>query len=274
MALKLQYQQAQEDIMGFFSSLFNKEERHQRAFAKNLRKTLNKNSQPDERQAAMHYLRNDGSPEAIYGLLKRFTITAQGKGGAVVDEEEKEWVTRVILQFDREALPQLKKFIFSKEGPSVNPVHSISQALQLIKQIVNGDKDYIYELFKELIKDNPPGYERDPIRKEEILNFLNDWDDPRMAKLIAPYLEDMNETIRFLTVDCLFNSNNEDTSREELLKLFLPEKDESLRIKNRIIHGFAENEWSIKGYRSYIEPNLPSDEYRIIRGDTIQKLDK
>ncbi len=41
-----------------------------------------------------------------------------------------------------------------------------------------------------------------------------------------------------------------------MLELFKPEHDESLRIRNRIIQGFCEKEWSIKGYRSYVEPFL------------------
>ncbi len=257
--------------MGFFSSLFSKEERAVRSFDKNLRAALNKRIQPEERWAGLHALRDLGSPEAIYGLLKRFTFLAEGKGGLVTDEEEKNWVFQVILEFGEKALPELRRFVNSKEGPAVNPVHSISQGLQLIKLIIREDPETMYEVLSELIRANEPGYERDPLRKEEILAFCKDWKEPRLAELLVPYLEDTNETVRYMAMECLFFMDVEEVSREPLLKMFLPEREESLRIYNRLVQGFAEKGWSLKGYRSYVEPHMKAGEYQIFRGDLIQK---
>ena len=254
--------------MSFFSSLFSKEERQKKVFEKNLKLVVDKNKQNDERYRAMQYLKDLGSDEAIYGILRRFTIVAAGKGGTVVDEEEKQWAFKTILNFGERALPSLEKFVLSKEGPAVNPVHSISQALELIKTIKGNDKTYMKNLIKKLVADNPPGYERDPVRKEEILNFILDWDDSDMIDFVVEYLDDMNETIRFLTVECLFKyDNKEEIAREPLLKLF--KEEESLRIRNRIIQGFADKNWSIKGFKSYIEQHLDKAKYNIIKGDRI-----
>ncbi len=257
--------------MGFFSSIFNKEERAERSFDKNLRVALNKRVQPEERWAGLHALRDLGTPEAIYGLLRRFTFLAEGKGGLVTDEEEKNWVFQVILEFGQKALPELEAFVLAKEGPAVNPTHSISQALQLFRLIHHDEPDAVFELLKKLIAANEAGYEREPLRKEEILAFCKDWVDPRLAPLLAGYLEDANETIRYMTVECLFKYNDEETCREPMLKLFLPEHDESLRIHNRLIQGFCEKGWSLKGYRSFVEPHMNAEEYQILRGDTIVK---
>lgn len=255
--------------MGFFSRLFDKNERARRSIEKNLRTALNKRVQPEERWTALYALRDNGSSEAVYGLLKRFTFIAEGKGGLVTDEEEKNWVFQTILSFGEKTLPELERFILGKEGPAVNPVHSISQALQLYRRIVHDDPDAIIALMEKLVQANEPGYERDPIRKEEILAFCKEWSDARLPSLLKGYLEDANETIRFMTVECLLQYDDEATCREPLLKLFKPEHDESLRIRNRIIQGFCEKGWSIKGYRSYVEPHLNMEEFQIFRGDTI-----
>ena len=257
--------------MGFFSAIFNKEERAERSFEKNVRTALNKRLQPEERWAALHALRDLGTPEAIYALLRRFTFLADGKGGLVTDEEEKNWVFQVILEFGPKALPQLEHFIMAKEGPAVNPTHSISQALQLIRMIHRDAADPVFEILKKLIEANEPGYEREPLRKEEILAFCKEWQDPRLAPLLAGYLEDANETIRFMAVECLFKYDDEEACREPMLKLFLPEHDESLRIHNRLIQGLCDKGWSLKGYRSFVEPHMNADEYQILRGDTIVK---
>ncbi len=257
--------------MGFFSSLFSKEERKKKALQRNLKKAIHKNIQTEDRYAAMQALLDDGSDEAIYGLLKRFTIKADSKGGLVVDEEEKAWVYKAILSFGSRAIPLVKRFIQAKEGPAVNPVHSISTALDLYLDLTDHNKDAVYELFQELIAQNPPGYERDPIRKEELINFLHKWDDDRMAALIAPYVEDMNETIRFLTVEALLNYGIEEIARERLLPLFDPEINDSLRIHNRLLAGFADKGWSIKGARSFIDPLIKNTEYVVQRGDTLVK---
>jgi len=257
--------------MGFFSAIFNKEERAERSFDKNVRTALNKRLQPEERWASLHALRDLGTPEAIYALLRRFTFLADGKGGLVTDEEEKNWVFQVILEFGQKALPELEKFVMAKEGPAVNPTHSISQALQLIRMIHRDGADPVFEVLKKLIEANEPGYEREPLRKEEILAFCKEWQDPRLAPLLAGYLEDANETIRFMAVECLFKYDDEEACREPMLKLFLPEHDESLRIHNRLVQGLCDKGWSLKGYRSFVEPHMNADEYQILRGDTIVK---
>jgi hypothetical protein len=257
--------------MGFISSMFSKEERNQRSFEKSLKAVLNPRIQTEERFGALYNLRKNGSDQAIYGLLKRFTITATSKGGSVVDEEEKTWVFSAIHEFGQAALPSLTKFIMAKEGPAVNPVHSISQCLDLMQMITKDDPQYVLDIIEKLIIANPEGYERDPIRKEEVLNFLIELKNPVVAPLVTTYLLDMNETIRFLTVELLFALDDEEVSREPLLKLFDPDNDESLRIRNRMVLGFANNGWSIKGYRSFVEPSIKKDEYSIQRGDKIIK---
>jgi hypothetical protein len=257
--------------MSFISSIFSKEARRAKAFKKNLKQAINNKIQSEERFQAMIELAKNGSEDAIYGLLKRFTVVAESKGGIVVDEEEKKWLKEIILEFGEIAIPALRRFILAKEGYAVAPVHSISQSLQLIKKIKNGDEKYLFEMVKELVEANPPGYERDPVRKEEIITYLNEWKYSGLSELIVPYLEDMSETIRFITVECLFNQDEVEICREPLLGLFLPDVEDSLRIHNRILTGFSEKLWSIKGYRSYVDEKLPSELYSIQRGDKIIK---
>jgi len=57
--------------MGVFN-LFSKEGREQRARDRNVKRAVNKYAQSPDRMKALQALGDDGSPEAIYGLLRRF----------------------------------------------------------------------------------------------------------------------------------------------------------------------------------------------------------
>ena len=57
--------------MGVFD-LFSKDGRAQRARESNIKRAVNKYAQSPDRMKALQSLRDDGSPEALYGLLRRF----------------------------------------------------------------------------------------------------------------------------------------------------------------------------------------------------------
>ena len=73
-----------------------------------------------------------------------------------------------------------------------------------------------------------------------------------VEEALLPFLGDHDETVRFVTVESLFKQGDEQ-AREPLLELLLYEEEESLRIKNRIIEGFAEVGWRVKGFRGTVE---------------------
>ena len=67
--------------------IFNKEARSERAREKNIQRALNKYAQSADRWKALEALREDGSDEALYGLLRRFGMMYDK---TIDDEQEKE----------------------------------------------------------------------------------------------------------------------------------------------------------------------------------------
>ena len=79
--------------MGMFD-LFSKDGRDQRARDKNIAAAVNKYKQSPDRMKAMQALRDDGSPEALYGLIRRFGMMYDK---TIEDEQEKEWVFEMLV---------------------------------------------------------------------------------------------------------------------------------------------------------------------------------
>ena len=229
--------------MGLFD-LLSKEGRKAGALKRSLARAVNKDAQSADRMRALEILNDDGSEEAIYGLCRRFSFVYDK---TIEDEQEKEWVESALVEKGDRVLTMLKRYLHSAD--------SISWPLRVLEKVAAADQ--IAEVIHELAERNEPGYVRDPSKKIQLLTFMGDHRDARLSERLVPYLEDMDEGVRFTTVESLVKLKNEAISREPLLKHFIKPEEESGRIKIRIAEGFADLGWEVKGYRGTVEKLLP-----------------
>ena len=73
-------------------------------------------------------------------------------------------------------------------------------------------------MLKAVLERHEPGYERDPTKKIQLLNHLASVKDDRVPPLVAPYLADMDEGVRYAAVEALVRHKNEEAAREPLLQ--------------------------------------------------------
>lgn len=229
----------------FISGLLSREKRAKWALERRISKATNKWMQGMDRMKALEELKADGSPEAIYGLFKRFTVVSDK---SIEDEQEKDWVCETLVELGAETRAPLRRFLKNAQ--------TISWPLRVAERIL--DREQLWDLVTEVLAGMEPGYERDPTRKVQILGFLGDWRDKRVTPLIAPYLEDMDETVRFAAVEGLLKQRD-DAAREPLLKRLVDETEESGRIKGRILEGASDIGWTVHGFRGTVEKLLPDD---------------
>ena len=111
-------------------------------------------------------------------------------------------------------------------------------------------------ILADLCERNDNTYTRDPSKKIQLLDYLGEHSDPRAAKALVPYLTDMDEGVRFVTVEALLRHKDVESAREPLLQLLTNEKEESRRIKKRIVDGFADLGWDVKGFSGTVEKML------------------
>jgi hypothetical protein len=214
-----------------------------RRLEKHIARAKNKDAQSADRFASLEVLRDDGSPEAMEGLLGRFTIRYDK---SIEDEQEKEWVFDQLTKMGPSVLPALQKHLRNAD--------SIAWGLKVLHEVAKPDD--MWPILEDLCERNDNNYVRDPSKKIQLLHFLGEQADPRCGKALIPYLEDMDEGVRFVTVEALLRHKQTDSAREPLLKLLTNEKEESRRIKRRIVDGFADLGWDVKGFSGTVEKML------------------
>ena len=237
--------------------LFSKDKRDERARDKNVARAGNKHSQSIDRMKALESLVNDGSDEAFYGLLRRFGWQFHK---IIEDEQEKDWVFEVLENKGKDILPALRRYLLSAD--------SISWGLRLLDKVA--DREEEIAALEQVLAKHEPGYERDPTKKIQLLSHLGHLKHDKAAGLVAPYLKDMDEGVRFAAAEALLHLKREDIARDPLLELFTSDAEESLRIRLRICEGFAELGWLVHGHRGGVEKKLP-DSYQLDREGHIKK---
>ena len=241
--------------------IFSKEKREERARAGNIQRAMNKYSQSGDRYKAMEALATEGSDEALYGLMRRFGMMYDK---SIEDEQEKEWVFDTLVSKGEAALPAVKRYLAAAD--------SVSWPLRVLQKIAPS-KDAEVDAIAEVLLRHEPGYERDPTKKIQLIRHLGLMKHKRSPELVAPYLGDMDEGVRFTTVEALLGLKNEEAARDKLLELIVSDSEESLRLRIRIADGFAELGWLVHGHRGGVEKKLP-DGFQLDREGHVLKLKK
>jgi hypothetical protein len=235
--------------MGLFD-LLTKEGRQKGSLKRNMARVASKFAQSPDRFAAMEKLREEGSEEALYGLMKRFSFKYDK---SIEDEQEKEWVVEVIVSKGEAALPAVRRYAKESE--------SWSWALKILGQILAANGDKLLEIMDELLAREEPGYTRDPSRKIESLSFLGEWPGAppaQRAPRIVPYLVDFDENVRFQAVEALAHTHDEASARTPLLAALLRPEEESRRIKVRIAEVLADAGWPVTERKEEVSAMLVS----------------
>jgi hypothetical protein len=204
--------------------------------------------QSPDRMKALQALRDDATPDALYALMRRFGMMYDK---TIEDEQEKEWVFEMLVELGAKVLPSLKRYMFSAD--------SISWPLRLLDKVVDGKEGRI-DLIAEVLERHEPGYERDPTKKIQLLTHLAGLKHARVPALVAPYLADMDEGVRYACVEALLKQGDETAAREPLIELFA--REESLRLRIRVADGFSELGWTVAERRADVEKVLP-DSFQI-----------
>jgi hypothetical protein len=209
---------------------------------KHAARARNKDAQSADRFSSLEVLRDDGSPEAVLGLLGRFTIRYDK---SIEDEQEKTFVFEELSRMGDTILPQLQQHLRAAD--------SIAWGLKVLHEVARPDQQW--PILADLAERNDNSYTRDPSRKIQLLAYLGEQEEERCGTAILPYLEDMDEGVRFTAVEALLRHKLA-AAREPLLALVTSDKEESRRIKKRILDGFADLGWDVKGFSGTVEKML------------------
>ena len=225
--------------------LFSSGSRAKSRVDKLIKTATNPYVQSVERYGAMEQLLKDGSDEALVGVLKRFTVVSS-KG--IEDEEEKGWAYRKLADLGPKVLPAAKSFCLSSE--------SIAWALRIVEDVA--DEAQEWDLLDALLEKHPPTYERYSSAKLQMLTHLAEIEDPSVPEILARYLDDPDEGVRFFAVEQLIDIADERSLVPLVDRLCHPEED-SLRLRTRILDGLATLGWDVSEHTNRIAEHVGSE---------------
>jgi hypothetical protein len=238
--------------------LFSKQGRTERARASNIKGAVNKYAQSADRFKSLQALRDDGSEEALYGLLRRFGMMYDK---TIEDEQEKDWVFEVLVEKGITILPSLKRYLAAAD--------SISWPLRLLDKVA--DREVELATIEEVLARHEPGYERDPTKKIQLLNHLAGLKDKRVPPLVAPYLADMDGGVRYAAVETLVRQADEAAAAAALLDQLTKADEDSLRIRLQIAEGFAELGWKVPADKRDAVLKFLPEQFKLAKDGRIEK---
>lgn len=192
-----------------------------------------KKAQTYDRMEAIQALADMKSPDAAAALLKRFTFVIDP---TITDQEEKEIAFQGVIAAGKDVVPAVVEFC----GACIKKGEGITWLLKILHELLE-DEEYEEELI-DLLGQFDTEYARNVEPKIQVIQALEEIVSPEVREAVAPFLEDVNETVRFHAVQTTFGQN-EPESVPALVKLL--EAEESVRVKNKVAEGLSFRGWVV-----------------------------
>lgn len=216
--------------MGFLDFLTGGVEGQIKRHSKRVR---NLNAQAEDRVASAYWLAENGSEDAIVGLLGRFTVTYEQ---GMKDAQEKELVRDLLIDLGPKVSEPIRTWVRKNTSFAV-PLR--------ILQDIEGTGAVIDVLLDMLGREVDPFK---PEKKRQILIKLADFKDERIQDRVPPCLMDFDEGIRYAAVEALLAQETDDV-KDELAAALANREEESNRLRVRIAAAFQSRGWKLEGER-------------------------
>lgn len=211
---------------------------------KHAARVADKRAQAPDRWESIQTLGAMKSGDAVAALLPRFTYNADP---SITDQEEKEETFRLIVETGEPAIEPVLAFLRRSAD-------SLGWPLKLLDRLMPHER-VVHELL-ELVGALDTEYSRDPSRKVQLLQALEERRDARIPAAVVRFLEDVNESARFHAAAALFAQEDLADVRPAALRALAAET--SMRVRGRMLEGFAERSWDVGPERAKIEKALPA----------------
>ncbi len=188
-----------------------------------------KQAQTYDRMEALQALAEMKSADAATALLKRFSFSIDP---SITDQEEKEVAFQGILAAGDEAIERVLEYCARADV--------LTWPLKILRELMDEDR-YKEELVTLLARFDTE-YVRNVEPKIQVITAMEEVRSEEIRDAVVPFLEDVNEGVRFHAVETLF-AQNDATIVAALVKML--EAEESVRIKNKVAEGLLVRAWAI-----------------------------
>src|SRR6266702_6224791 len=192
-----------------------------------------------------------GTAEALYALLKRFTISSKVITG---DIEEKRMVVRMLVEKGKQAVDPILRFLGDH--------HQVEWPVQALSEILPRE-ELVPKLVEILEKVAAASEFTPPEHKADLIRAMRGRVTPEIANVLRQFLSDDDDDVRISAIEAISEAGEQ--GREPLLEAFLAANDRP-RIRIRIAEMLADREWPVKGFRPKIEETLPEGFHLTAKG--------
>jgi HEAT repeat protein len=235
--------------------MFDFLKRNQAPSAKQIDKVVKRLTEPQGEDAprieAAEKLAEWGTPDALYGLLKRFTISSKVMEH---DVEQKRMVVRMLVEKGQDAVEPILRFLGTH--------HNVEWPVRALSQILTRE-ELVPKLVQALEKVAAASAFTPPEHKSDLIRAMRGHVSPEIAEVLRQFLSDDDDDVRIAAIDAIAEVG--ESMREALLEAFLEAGDRP-RIRIKIAETFADHEWPVKGYRPKIEETLPEGFHLTAKG--------
>ena len=192
-----------------------------------------------------------GTPESLYALLKRFTMSSNV---ITQDIEEKRMVVQMLVEKDRDAVEPILRFLGTH--------HNVEWPVQALSEILPRE-ELVPKLVAILDKVAAASAFTPPEHKADLIRAMRGHVTLEIASVLRQFLSDDDDDVRIAAIEAI--SEIGEGTREALLEALIEAHDRP-RIRIKIAEVFADQEWPVKGYRPKIEETLPAGFHLTAKG--------
>jgi len=201
----------------------------------------NLNAQVEDREASAHWLAQDGSEQAVLGMLGRFSVTYEHQ---MKDLNEKDLVMDLLRGMGPTVTEPIKTW--ARTAPQ------FARPLTLVDHF-DGREETVRLLLEILALENDPFK---PEKKRQILIKLAEYQDVRIRPGISETLRDFDEGIRYAAVEAML-AQEDDEIQADLAECLADDKEDSNRLRVRIAEAFHQRGWGLGDKAEAVSANLP-----------------
>src|SRR5437879_3262405 len=172
-----------------------------------------------------------GTPDSLYALLKRFTISSNV---ITQDIEEKRTVVRMLVEKGRDAVEPILRFLRTH--------HNVEWPVQALFEILPRE-ELVPKLVEILEKVAAASAFTPPEHKADLIRAMRGHVTPEIANVLRQFLSDDDDDVRIAAIEAISETGEE--VREPLLEAFL-QTDDRPRLRIKIGEMFGDREWLVK----------------------------
>jgi hypothetical protein len=228
--------------MAFYDFLFGGGEAAQ--LKKHGRRMADRDAQAEDRDASARWLADNGSDDALHGLFNRFNLQLEH---TLKDQKEKDFVLELLAEHGARACAVARAFARHST--------SFQYPVRLLDKVEGSESGT--ELLISLLAEEKLENEFKPEKKRNLLIFLAERRDPRIAGAAERFLEDFSEGVRHAAIEAIAAQEG-DGGRVPLFRALCRQDEESTRVRGRLAEIFATRGWDLPDVDPWLLEQIPS----------------